>query len=192
MEIYEDVNKRDKNSKVPKLYMIDACTFMCNIIMYYFDWSLGWWHALFCITRKRHGVTITTRIGGHNPSYGWRCWDNLRASSKSGMDLSPMSRRYQSTIIKVYWILCLTPMKGYFKIKPPRHQYFAGCLRIVIHIRCWYWSTTSRSCGLFSLLMTCLVIHVHRYSYHIRTISQPSRMLLPYHSCPIRMNIEDL
>ena len=92
----------------------DTFPIMFDISVYWCHWSLVGTHALFYTGNKRRGVIPTactislhfliwmTRVGNVGVVRG--VWNT---SPESRIALSPMSRRYTSTINKVLWILCL-------------------------------------------------------------------------------------
>ena len=75
---YKHTQHRIPDTKTSQIKNIQL--WLIFLYVYLFDLSLNGWHALFCITNNRHGITITTHAIKRHFLIGWRlrqptkCW----------------------------------------------------------------------------------------------------------------------
>ena len=111
----------------------DICSAVCGRLCFHFSHKLDSYYSYW-----NGDVVITS----HNVIIIYPC------IHMAGIVLSPVSRRYRSTTIKLLWILCLVRRWKYyfiFMIKTPRWSACRSCLTVVIQIRKW--------CGVARALM---------------------------------------
>ena len=92
--IYVHINKHSKESHVVDRQMYNYVWYFCT---YPYGLSPNGWHALLCITKKRHGVTITT----HAVKRHYLIWMTLVRQPTKRWHSCVLTLKY--TFICVYW-----------------------------------------------------------------------------------------